>query len=490
MTGLISRILHYIEAAFLLYRTCSNFSNRKHRDLRIYAKHLSIYTNICSLELGHLINHPLAQPLLFGRTRTATTMAGISSYHKMRPGERCDECPTRHWYEQEGLRFCRNGHQLEGFAAHDKGEDEFGTTGRVTRAKKEKQKREGLKLTGSEGRRLYLQALQYVLRRQVEWLRNVGLQLDEEEGRTYEELVKELWSLTCAMPGVMENVDTGEQTDDYVTEDSMASSSAPEDSEASTKSNGWLDKKGSRLPSLMHTLALCYIACVILKQPVTTADFHRWAQSGAIECLAALHNLPIIVQNRMPAMYHRAFQVRDHIRQGRLFRTAQELAVAFNVHYSLKLPSFNYPQVLIQYILDLTLPTEVYLMAKSLIQILGATFDFPDGSRKRIRAIDNPELFLIALVVVSTKLLHSLDGKERRPMDHDDLRVKQIDWVEWQRSRAEAKAERSQGRLEPGTEYQVTPNTALLTDEDKMDDFMDWYEKMWVSTVHAETTSK
>ncbi|KAI4602365.1 Pol I core factor CF [Pestalotiopsis sp. 9143b] len=430
------------------------------------------------------------ESLLFGRARTATTMAGISSYHKMRPGERCEECPTRHWYEQEGLRFCRNGHQLEGFAVHEKGEDEFGTTGRVTRAKKEKQKREGLKLTGSEGRRLYLQALQYVLRRQVEWLRNVGLQLDEEEGRTYEELVKELWSLACAMPGVMENVDTGEQTDDYVTEDSMPSSSGPEDSEASTKSNGWLDKKGSRLPSLMHTLALCYIACVILKQPVTTADFHRWAQSGAIECLAALHSLPTNVQNRMPAMYHRAFQVRDHIRQGRLFRTVQELAVAFDVHYSLKLPSFNYPQVLIQYILDLTLPTEVYLMAKSLIQILGATFDFPDGSRKRIRAIDNPELFLIALVVVSTKLLHSLDGVERRPLDHDDLRAKQINWVEWQRSRAEANAKRSQGRLEPGTEYQVTPNTALLTDEDKMDDFMDWYEKMWVGTNQAETNSK
>ncbi|ETS82534.1 hypothetical protein PFICI_04410 [Pestalotiopsis fici W106-1] len=416
-------------------------------------------------------------------------MAGLSSYHKMRHGERCEECPTRHWYEQEGLRFCRNGHQLEGFAAHEAGEDEYNSTGRVTKAKKEKQTREGLKLGGSEGRRLYLQALQFVLKRQVEWLQKAGLQLGEEQGRTYEELVKELWSLACAMPGVMESVETGELTD-YATEDTVASSSGPEDSDASTRSNGWLDKKGSKLPSLIHTLALCYLACVILKQPLTTADFHRWAQRGEIEFLAALHCLPRNVQSRLPAMYHRSMQVRDHIRPGKLLRTAQELAVALNVHYAIRLPTLNYPQILIQYILDLTLPTDIFLMAKSLIHILNATFEFPDGTRKRTRAMDSPELLLIALVVVSTKLLHSLDGIERQPVKHDDPRVKQIDWLEWQKNRSEASAKRSEHRLELGTEYRVTPNEAVLMNEDKMDDFMDWYEKMWVSTNDAEVPSK
>jgi RNA polymerase I-specific transcription initiation factor RRN7 len=416
-------------------------------------------------------------------------MAGLSSYHKMRPGERCEECPTRHWYEQEGLRFCRNGHQLEGFAAHEAGEDEYNSTGRVTKAKKEKQKREGLKLEGSEGRRLYLQALQFVLRRQVEWLRKIGLQLGEEDGRTYEELVKELWGLACAMPGVMESAETGELTD-YATDDTIASSSGPEDSDASSRSNGRLDKRGSKLPGLIHTLGLCYLACVILKQPLTTADFHRWAQSGAIEFLAALHCLPRNVQSRLPAKYHRAMQVRDHIRPGKLLRTTQELAVALNVHYTLRLPTLNYPQILIQHILDLTLPTNIYLMVRSLIHILDATFEFPDGMKRRTRAMDTPELLLIALVVVSTKLLHSLDGIDRQPLTDDDPRAKQVDWLAWQKTRAEAKAKESEHRLEPGTEYQVTPNTAASMNERQMDDYMNWYEKMWVSTNDSEVPSK
>jgi RNA polymerase I-specific transcription initiation factor RRN7 len=419
-------------------------------------------------------------------------MAGSSSYHKMRPSERCEECPTRQWYEQEGLRFCRNGHQLEGFAAHEAGEDEYNSTGRVTKAKKEKRKQEGLKLEGAEAQKLYLQALQYVLRRQVDWVRQVGLKLAEDEGRMFEELAKELWGLVCAMPGVMSSTDSESQTEGYGTDDLLASSSGPEDSAAETASNGWLEKKGSKLPSLTHDLAICYLACVILRQPVTTADFTRWAQEGELECLAALHCLPQNVQNRLPAMYHRALQVRDHISPGKLLSTAQELTVALNVHYELKLPSLNYPQILIQYLLDLTLPLEVYLMAKCLIQILEAAFEFPDRRNKKWRAMDNPEVLLMTLVVVSTKLLHPLDDLERPPVSEDDPRTKQINWFEWRKSRTEGKKNSKQvgNRLERGTEYQVTSREAVLMDGDKMDDFMDWYEKMWVSTSDTRLSSK
>ncbi|KAK9778455.1 hypothetical protein SCAR479_04477 [Seiridium cardinale] len=416
-------------------------------------------------------------------------MAGSSSYHKMRPSERCDQCPTRHWYEQEGLRFCRNGHQLEGFAAHEAGEDEYNSTGRVTRKRKEKKKNEGLKLEGSAARKLYLQALQYVLRLQVDWLRKVGLKLGESDGRIYEELVKELWGLVCGMPGVMDN-EVGEQAEGSGTEDVLTSGSEPENSEAegssSSSRNGWLDKTGNKLPSLAHTLTLCYLACVILKQPVTTADFHGWAQRGEIEYLAALYCLPQNVQNRLPAMYHRALQVKGHVKPGKLLRTAQELVIALNVHYGLKLPTLNHTQVLVQNILDLTLPVEVYLMVKCLIQILGAKFEFPDGKSRRIRRMDNPEVLLFTLVIVSTKLLYPLDGVARPPVSEDDLRVKQINWAEWEKARAKTKQDLLASGLQKGTEYQVTTNEALFMDGTMLDDFMDWYDKMWVGTNDSD----
>ncbi|KAK9424967.1 hypothetical protein SUNI508_13288 [Seiridium unicorne] len=416
-------------------------------------------------------------------------MAGSSSYHKMRPSERCDQCPTRHWYEQEGLRFCRNGHQLEGFAAHEAGEDEYNSTGRVTRKRKEKKKNEGLKLEGSAARKLYLQALQYVLRRQVDWLRKVGLKLEESDGRIYEELVKELWGLVCGMPGVMDN-ELGEQTEGSGTEDVLTSGSEPENSEAegsiSSSRNGWLGKAGNKLPSLAHTLTLCYLACVILKQPVTTADFHGWAQRGEIEYLTALYCLPQNVQNRLPAMYHRALQVKGHVKPGKLLRTAQELVIALNVHYGLRIPTLNYTQVLVQNILDLTLPVEVYLMVKCLIQILGAKFEFPDGKSRRIQRMDNPEVLLFTLVIVSTKLLYPLDGVARPPVSEDDPRVKQINWAEWEKARAKTKQDLLASGLQKGTEHQVTTNEALFMDGTKLDDFMDWYDKMWVGTNDSD----
>ncbi|KAH6658951.1 hypothetical protein BKA67DRAFT_529141 [Truncatella angustata] len=417
-------------------------------------------------------------------------MAEAFTLHKMRPSERCDECPTRKWYEVDGNRFCKNGHQLEGYAPHEAGEDEYNSTGRVTRVKKEKRKREGLKLEGKEGRRLYLQALQYVLRRQTEWVRDVGLKLDDDLRRMeYERVVRELWAALYATPGVMDEEEAAEAAGSGTEGDVVASASELEDSDADSgrRRNGWLEKRGSKLPSHTHALALCYLACVILRYPVTTADFHGWAQRGDLDYLAAIHSLPVNVQNRLPAMYHRALQVRDHIKPGKLLSTAQELVVALSLQYEgLRFPALNHTPVLLHYILSLTLPIDVFLMVKCLIGVLEATFDFPNGDSKRIRAMDNPEVLLITLVVVATKLLYPMDGNDRPPASEDDPHVKQIDWAEWQKMRAKASNKPATETLEKGTEHRITSNDALIMEKNKMDDFMDWFDKMWVGSTDVE----
>lgn len=160
--------------------------------------------------------------------------------------------------------------------------------------------------------------------------------------------------------------------------------------------------------------------------------------------------------------------------------TAQELALALSSHWELKFPPLNYAPVLIQHIKDLTLPLDIYLMVKCLAHILGTAFDYPDGTIKQVRLIDSPEVLLITLVVVATKLLHPLDDIERPPAPEHGFMVKQINWKEWRVARETRPPSEREG-LKRGTEHEITSNDALSMDEKKMDDFMNWFETMWIA---------
>lgn len=223
-----------------------------------------------------------------------------TKYHRFRGGERCDECGARQWYAQDAIRYCRNGHRLEGFAEHEGDEDAFGTQGKVSRKKKEPKKKIAVKLAGDEGRELYLEVLQLILMRQVWWLvREKGFPED------FEEIVRALWALRVRNLPLMESGggtrkrkgDVSEESDGYASsvplfssqsEGTGAESSAFDLSDATTAT--WAPNAGRRwkLPKLVDTLALCYLGCLVRRLPATTADLCGWAQRGELDFLAAV----------------------------------------------------------------------------------------------------------------------------------------------------------------------------------------------------------
>ncbi|KAI1660783.1 hypothetical protein F4813DRAFT_348304 [Daldinia decipiens] len=423
-----------------------------------------------------------------------------TKYHRFRGGERCDECGARQWYAQDAIRYCRNGHRIEGFAEHEGDEDAFGTQGKVSRKKKEPKKKVAVKLAGDEGRELYLEVLQLILLKQVWWLvRDKGFPED------FEEIVRALWALRVRNLPLMESGggtrkrkgDVGEESDGYASsaqlfssqsEGTGAESSAFDLSDATTAT--WAPDAGRRwkLPKLVDTLALCYLGCLVRRLPATTADFCGWAQRGELDFLAAFNNIPRNVRDRLPAEYHRALQVRDHIPAGRLQTSVQELVISFKVNFDTIFPPINYQPILVRLITELTLPVEVYLVVKCITEILKTDYSYSIRG-KRIRAMDNPEVLLLALVVVSAKLLYPLDGVERLPRNHHDPRSMTIDWGKWQESMQNDTVETSSTLLR-GEEYQVTPEDALTMGKGKMDDFMDWFEKMWIGDGEPRTAER
>lgn len=122
-------------------------------------------------------------------------------------------------------------------------------------------------------------------------------------------------------------------------------------------------------------------------------------------------------------------------------------------------------------------------------EIMKADFAYPYEG-KRIRSMSNPEVLLITLVIVAAKLLYSLDGVERAPRSDRDPRCLRLDWAVWREAVEDKEARRRPiAHLERGQEYKVTPNDALTMDKTKLDDYMDWFENMWIGESDAASKS-
>ena len=304
---------------------------------------------------------------------------GRTKYHKFKGGERCDECGARQWFAQDALRYCRNGHRLEGFADHEGDEDAFGTQGRVTRKKKEARRKVAVKLAGDEGRELYLEVLQLILIRQVKWL--VDSQGFPDD---FTELVRALWALRVRnLPlrrrdgdstGKGYESETGASSAWFSSQGEMGDSSDVDFSDATTTLDG---RKRWPLPQLIDTLALCYLGCLVRRLPVSTADIHRWAQKGDLDFLSPvctfpwqemfgvanllkLNQLPRNVRDRLPAEYHKALQVRDHLPTGQLQNAVQRLVTSYKVKLGITIPPLNYVPILLRLITDLVLPSPYF----------------------------------------------------------------------------------------------------------------------------------
>ena len=137
------------------------------------------------------------------------------------------------------------------------------------------------------------------------------------------------------------------------------------------------------------------------------------------------------------------------------------------------------------------------MAATCLAEILEADFSYPLGQRRRgeddkgkkgkIWSMSRPEVLLAALVVVSAKLLYALDGVERAPRGARDPRCLRPDWAAWRQAVEDRDRAPPRG-LARGREHEVVPNDALSMDAARLDDYMDWFERMWVGDAEPHST--
>lgn len=82
----------------------------------------------------------------------------------------------------------------------------------------------------------------------------------------------------------------------------------------------------------------------------------------------------------------------------------------------------------------------------------------------------------MCLIVVATKLSHPFDNITRHPENESDPTTIKIDWEKWRQIMAEGKTD----GLRRGEEIKIKDSDVIGMNEKEMDNYMDWYQRIWI----------
>ncbi|KAH6607866.1 eukaryotic translation initiation factor 5a [Trichoderma cornu-damae] len=398
-------------------------------------------------------------------------MEGPGEMRRMPPGERCPECGSQKWYLQDGLRFCARGHQIEGFIQFDLGDIEdsgkMGAVSRREKAPRDKGKRAPT-LTGQAGRDLYLESLQLIVRSQIACLIN-----EKGHREELETVVRDLWDLRIrgSDSGLGDDARAGEDLDMFSSEPSQQS--ALTNWQPQSRKQSWDPELGLQwpMPRVPDTLAICYLGCVLLRIPTHLGEIIRWANDGSIPYKKCYHCLPQEMRDRLAPAYIKVLKLpfRSPVEGDELHRAVMDLVLSYDFNYHLVFPEVNHVPELIQFARELALPIDSIIVARKLASVLGYQFHFPTEKSSNPR-LDYPEIRLMALLVVATKLCFPFpdDNLGAQIQNASCLRAPTFDWERWRQGKGDLPTQRD-ARASNFNFDKVTPSQVVSMADDELD---------------------
>ncbi|KAK3987804.1 putative ribosomal protein [Cladorrhinum sp. PSN332] len=410
------------------------------------------------------------------------------SYRRFPQGQTCDECSSRRWYLQDGLRYCENGHQVQGYIQYDVDEeDNFGKIGKTIKKKSEKKAKERKQLSGNEARKLYLECLQLLLRKQTAWL-------VKEKGfhPELESVCRDLWLLRVrAFPGLEKKGKDGEekmgQSAGGGEDDGMVlfSSQTVEEEEKREGDEG-MDKKGRKsrswsseiwvLPGVMDTLGMVYLACLLRREPVRVGDVWGWARNNQMPFLGAMNHVPKDWRERLPGWAHSSLLTRyARFKGSELHRSVMALMLGYKENHGMEFPTIPAPPLLYLYLRDLALPPELHHYTQRIYSLLGMQLSFPtrQASHGRNILLDIPDVLLVASLIVATKQTYPFDSIRRYPRNYNDPLCVKMNWGVW-----EAEFQRQPNKRPAIPDYEHTdPKTIWSMEKNDMVELLTWFQE-------------
>ncbi|QSS57503.1 RNA polymerase I specific transcription initiation factor Rrn7 [Histoplasma capsulatum var. duboisii H88] len=304
---------------------------------------------------------------------------------------------------------------------------------------------------------------------------------------------------------------------------------ATEDEEAE---NAYHRRRLMESPKLIDSLALCYLGLMLLRVPIGVGALESWILKDEIPLIRAIRLIPQDMKDRLPPAYHYALDTKNAPTGNQLHRSISDLATFYRKEFGVQIPPLNAPLMLFTYIKQLSLPLEPFPAILNRLQHL-ARFDFTFSSfpatassvsinsttkrkhgmrkkRKKFQYINLPEVQLISLLIITVKLFYPFDdslgegegevnGKgegaprveanvKRYPYSWRDPAAQVMDWKAWmgfQRDFSDGVEHAvGNGKKGPkmkvkGREIGVRAGDVFNMDGKQIDEYLDWYERMW-----------
>ncbi|CAZ80192.1 unnamed protein product [Tuber melanosporum] len=462
-----------------------------------------------------------------------------------------DGCKQTLFYLDDGQWFCKNGHLREGeleVAADDEG---FGTQGsRAAEATQEREKK-GKVLRGRKGFELFLQCYQLILRKQVHWLVS-----EKRFPRELEIVVRDLWALqlqkvSTTVPTTADDptksrdrYDGGDEYDDgddgrnldgsgdvgsssagyssqssylYTSDDSQSTAQSRNSQGTQRRRRKRRVPRAADRPKLVGSVGICYLGLIVLGVAVSLGDIHRWVEEQGIVYLRAINEIPSEMKQRLDAEYYVALDPRvccllplslTGVRPtlGLLHSTVQGLVIMYQVTFGMAFPPLNITLLVFGFMKALGLPLEIYYGFKRLANLISLPFMW-NGLRYRGRVTNWPEARLMALLIISTKLLYGLDGVKRTPKSAVEPAATGLKWRAWDGYLRTSNAEHRgllSGNVTPGSEggergrgvggkdleVDVEEKDVFDMTGEELDRYMDWFEKNWADDSNTPLTKQ
>ncbi|KAI5302042.1 Pol I core factor CF, partial [Ascosphaera pollenicola] len=368
-------------------------------------------------------------------------------------------------------------------------DENFGSQGKVLRQRRTPSEKSSRIYSGSDAYQLFLEAYQLILWKQTHALG----------------IVKGLWALRLQMLTLREDNYLSDDTTSHGTFSSQSgtdTSNAVEDEESV-----YHKKKLTKSPKLIDSLALCYLGMLLLRMPVSVGFLMKWMIRDEVPLLRAIRLVPQVMRDRLPATYLGALDTRTIPSGDTLHRAISNLALLYSREFNITFPKLNTSPIQLSYMRSLYLPLEIYPAMTSLqklVQFKLAYLDQHDGKAggKVFHRIQLPELQLMALLVVTVKLFYPFQedvasagkrtgngGECLRVRAYDEPASLVFDWGKWLAVHKEDEEKRASDatKLENDEALCTRETDAFELSEEQMDDYMDWYERMFILTNDTST---
>ncbi|TKX25151.1 putative RNA polymerase I-specific transcription initiation factor rrn7 [Elsinoe australis] len=373
-------------------------------------------------------------------------------------------CGSRQFHiGEDGFTYCSEGHRQLQAGLVTAGEDEgLAPTGRRTVRKTEEDSEE-VALTGQEGFEHYLICFQLILWKQVRsFVESSGSPAELEA------IVRDLWVLR-----VNSLAQRLARADDDARAESQVFSSQEETSDSERELTGNRHEKNDQTQSgVTDGLCMIYIGLMLLRQPILPIDLLRKVDNGDVLYYRAIKDLDSEMTSRLEGRYHVLMDPAMPLTLDRLRSDIRRTTTLYAQTFGLKIPPLNHHQILWRLVIDLCLPIEIFAGTLRLAGLLNIDFDVDT----------NP-----ALLVVTTKLLFPMDGRERPPKKPTEPAALAMDWRAWIRSMTERQQDK---RSDFNSALRTTEEQVIDLSETQLDQYMEWFKTMFTTDEPAQISGK